>query len=698
MKANRGSAAPRGSRLSVERLEARELLAVFQVSGQEQLLLERLNDARANPGAYGASIGVDLSGVAPAQPLALNPQLMQAARAHSQDMNDRQYYDHTTPDGTDPAQRLAAAGYTASSWGESIAAGTIYPGGTEALQGLIIDQGIDDLQHRKQLLAIDAAFQAQNEVGIGIVQNGTGPLTNYYTIDTAQGTDGRPFLTGVVYKDLNGNGHYDIGEGVSGATVTVKNAAAPFSVVATTQAFSSGGYSVQVAPGTYLVEVSGGGLAIPLSHTVTVGVQNLRLNFGQPPQQQAQMADQTAWIETLYQNLLGRTGSPDEVAVYNNAMLNGMRRDAVALRFLTSPEYAMRQTVAWFHQYLNRDPDDASLQHFVSVMSSSNQKNALVEILASKEYYANHGATPEGFVNALYHDVLQRDPVGDEAQPWLDMLASSDRTTVAANFLVSGEYSLNQVSDFYNRLLYRGVDSAGQDLFVKALTQGVDDRSVLATIAVSDEYYATARQVQWLQNLYHDALGRDAGVPELSLWLTRLRQGVHGDAIALAIATSPEALARGLDDAYRQVLGRPVDDAGRATFGPVLAADVSLTDVRATLAGSQEYFDAHGGDNEGFVRGLYRDLLHRGASDDEVSLWLTKLSQGALRGQVARQFLSSDEYRQQLVNGLFEQYLHRAAYANEQQQFVAQLNQGVSEAHLIGGLLDSSEYVMAATS
>ena len=36
-----------------------------------------------------------------------------------------------------------------------------------------------------QLLAIDAAFQTQNQVGVGILQNGTGPLTNYYTIDTA---------------------------------------------------------------------------------------------------------------------------------------------------------------------------------------------------------------------------------------------------------------------------------------------------------------------------------------------------------------------------------------------------------------------------------------------------------------------------------------------------------------------------------
>ena len=72
--------------------------------------LELLDDARFNPAAYGSSLGLDLSGVAPAQPLAMNPLLVESARLHSQDMIAQNYFSHTTPAGRRPRQRIAATG------------------------------------------------------------------------------------------------------------------------------------------------------------------------------------------------------------------------------------------------------------------------------------------------------------------------------------------------------------------------------------------------------------------------------------------------------------------------------------------------------------------------------------------------------------------------------------------------------------
>ena len=48
------------------------LLSGFSPTDVEQYYLELLDDARFNPAAYGHSLGIDLSGVAPAQPLAMN--------------------------------------------------------------------------------------------------------------------------------------------------------------------------------------------------------------------------------------------------------------------------------------------------------------------------------------------------------------------------------------------------------------------------------------------------------------------------------------------------------------------------------------------------------------------------------------------------------------------------------------------------
>lgn len=54
-------------------------------------------------------------------PLSMDLDLRAVARAHSQDMTARGYFDHTNPDGDDPFDRMAAAGITYSTAAENIA-------------------------------------------------------------------------------------------------------------------------------------------------------------------------------------------------------------------------------------------------------------------------------------------------------------------------------------------------------------------------------------------------------------------------------------------------------------------------------------------------------------------------------------------------------------------------------------------------
>jgi len=259
----------RRARLTVAELEPREVPATAPPTAAEQVFLERLNDARANPAAYGASIGVDLSYIPPAAPLALDPRLVAAALGHSQDMNARGYFGHTGSDGSTPAGRETAAGYPQRGWGESIVAG--YSSPEAALKALIVDAGSPGFPHRNQLLGYGPANQQLRDVGVGIVQNGSGPLHNYYTIDLGYTADTRPELTGVVYRDRNGNGRYDAGEGVAGATVHAG------AYTATT--WGSGGYSLRVAPGKYTVAVSGGGLPGTIYRIAYASGGNQRLDF-----------------------------------------------------------------------------------------------------------------------------------------------------------------------------------------------------------------------------------------------------------------------------------------------------------------------------------------------------------------------------------------------------------------------------------
>ncbi len=84
----------------------------------ENQILEIVNQRRA----AGANCG-SAGSFGPAGPLTMAPALRCAARVHSQDMVDRNFFDHTNPSGESPFQRMAEAGYNYSTAGENIAAG-----------------------------------------------------------------------------------------------------------------------------------------------------------------------------------------------------------------------------------------------------------------------------------------------------------------------------------------------------------------------------------------------------------------------------------------------------------------------------------------------------------------------------------------------------------------------------------------------
>ncbi|NUR98838.1 MAG: CAP domain-containing protein [Kribbellaceae bacterium] len=78
-------------------------------------------------------------------PLKLDSALVEAAGKHASDMVRRHYMDHTNPDGQDPGDRMKAAGYRGSTWGENIAAG--YDSAEKVVAAWMQSDG-----HRKNIL------------------------------------------------------------------------------------------------------------------------------------------------------------------------------------------------------------------------------------------------------------------------------------------------------------------------------------------------------------------------------------------------------------------------------------------------------------------------------------------------------------------------------------------------------------------
>jgi uncharacterized protein YkwD len=129
----------------------------------EDEVLARINQQRAAGATCGATVRP------PVGPLVMNAELREAVRCHSLDMGTRGYFSHVTPEGVDPWQRIAQAGYTASPTGENIAAGYATP--AAAVQGWVSSEG-----HCNNLMNGNS-----NESGIGFASVPGSPYRVYWT-------------------------------------------------------------------------------------------------------------------------------------------------------------------------------------------------------------------------------------------------------------------------------------------------------------------------------------------------------------------------------------------------------------------------------------------------------------------------------------------------------------------------------------
>ena len=228
--------------------------------------------------------GVDLNATeqaiasAPAKPpLAWNPDLAAAAQAHSQDMATNQFQSHTGSDGSTPDQRMQQAGYTnASSTGENAYAYATSV--DEAMQAFLIDWGVSDQGHRRNILQPNvSSSNAYQSVGIGIATttNSTvGPLV--ITQDFGSQPNQPAELVGVAYYDNQQTGMYEIGEGQGGVQIDATNLAT--GQTTSTQTWSTGGYQIALSPGQYQITASVNGTVFQTLQ-MTIGTQNVEQDF-----------------------------------------------------------------------------------------------------------------------------------------------------------------------------------------------------------------------------------------------------------------------------------------------------------------------------------------------------------------------------------------------------------------------------------
>jgi uncharacterized protein YkwD len=121
----------------------------------ESQILDIVN-ARRSEGANCGSMGS--FGAAP--PLTMNAALRCAARVHSKQMVDMSFFDHVSPSGEEPWDRMESAGYSYAYAGENIAAGN--PTADATMQ-----QWMDSDGHCRNIMSTDFT-----EIGVGYYPGG----------------------------------------------------------------------------------------------------------------------------------------------------------------------------------------------------------------------------------------------------------------------------------------------------------------------------------------------------------------------------------------------------------------------------------------------------------------------------------------------------------------------------------------------
>ncbi len=278
---------PGSSRTPVEidLLEQRLLLTVVNMTDQEQLILELINRARANPTAEADRYGITLNQSLPAgtissspkQPLAPNQTLTNVAVAHSLDMINRDFFDHRNPDNLTPGNRATNAGYDWRTIAENIAYVGYFGAPNINNQALVSHELLFKSAGHRQNILLDSV----EEIGVGVRDGAFIPAGSNATLVTE--VFGRrnldPIITGVVFTDSNNSNFYDIGEAVRAGTVTARRVSDGATFTETIG--TSGGYGIAVPAGSYVVEAEfvTNGVTSSISTNVTVSVDNVKVDF-----------------------------------------------------------------------------------------------------------------------------------------------------------------------------------------------------------------------------------------------------------------------------------------------------------------------------------------------------------------------------------------------------------------------------------
>jgi len=202
------------------------------------------------------------------------------------------------------------------------------------------------------------------------------------------------------------------------------------------------------------------------------------------------------------------------------------------------------------------------------------------------------------------------------------------------------------------------------------------------------------RNTDFVRHVFHDLLGRAPDAQELGVYQHALTTGTSREAIALLLLGSNELHDRFVKQTAAALL--PGVTIASGYLGTLLArlnaGDTMERSVIVPLVESNHYPPKMRAGDASFVTAVYRDLLGRVPTANELSSDVASLQSGGGRRPIAMRITASPEYREKLLASFFTTFLGRAIDAASQQSFLAMFANGARREQVMAAILGSAEY------
>jgi len=271
------------------------------------------------------------------------------------------------------------------------------------------------------------------------------------------------------------------------------------------------------------------------------------------------------FLSQLYADLLGRPIDGPTLEGYTKALAAGPKtHQKIAESVLATSEYRRSLVRDLYQRFLRRTIGAADMASVDGLISSGfSERDIIVAVVCSQEYFLKAGGTNRGFLAQLYPDLLGRpiDPEG--AKFWAQVLAAGpSRLQVVRAIMDSQEYARNMVQGLVQRFLRRPFNGSDGG-YVQLARIGLTNEQVLSVILGGDEYVRVVAKEPNFTVENGTVTGKLVALPS-------------GGSVTVTIVVTPGAA--GAQVASARVSG-PVEDPNRANNASQVSA---VARVKAT--------------------------------------------------------------------------------------------------------------------